>query len=325
MLAAPGVRATSVSRHGFHRFACCRRRSCTVRRRRGPGHRRPSRARAVARQPAPAAGGTRAAGRAAPGRLAVRDLYALYPDYLIDVGAEQAALAAARLVVWQQPVRWYGMPPLLKLWLDDVLAFGWAYGPDGPRCAARTSGWSLAPAAPRTRTAPEIVVPIGATEDAVSGRAARPSDTDHIRQTLLAPWCEVPDALDETVRRRVDVDEACPLGAGVAETVAESREGGDERTGPDADGFVVERELELSSSTKNESILSEWMCGSTGPNSGSHVKSITSSSGSSALTTKSRCSPGIDSPSPGRLTIASSSGLPPSAGGGCWSKRSASR
>ena len=23
------------------------------------------------------------------------------------------------------------MPPLLKLWLDDVLAFGWAYGPDG--------------------------------------------------------------------------------------------------------------------------------------------------------------------------------------------------
>jgi glutathione-regulated potassium-efflux system ancillary protein KefF len=65
------------------------------------------------------------------GRLVVRDLYALYPDYLIDVGVEQAALAAAKLVVWQQPIRWYGMPPLLKLWLDDVLTFGWAYGPDG--------------------------------------------------------------------------------------------------------------------------------------------------------------------------------------------------
>jgi glutathione-regulated potassium-efflux system ancillary protein KefF len=61
----------------------------------------------------------------------VRDLYALYPDYLIDVTAEQAALKAARLVVWQQPIRWYGMPPLLKLWVDDVLAFGWAYGPGG--------------------------------------------------------------------------------------------------------------------------------------------------------------------------------------------------
>jgi len=65
------------------------------------------------------------------GHVAVRDLYALYPDYLIDVEAEQAALAAARLVVWQQPVRWYRMPPLLKLWCDDVLAFGWAYGPGG--------------------------------------------------------------------------------------------------------------------------------------------------------------------------------------------------
>jgi glutathione-regulated potassium-efflux system ancillary protein KefF len=68
---------------------------------------------------------------ASPSRVAVRDLYALYPDYLIDVDSEQAALAAARLVVWQQPIRWYGMPPLLKLWCDDVLAFGWAYGPEG--------------------------------------------------------------------------------------------------------------------------------------------------------------------------------------------------
>ena len=64
-------------------------------------------------------------------RVALRDLYALYPDYLVDVDAEQAALAQARLVVWMHPVHLYGMPPLLKLWIDDVLAFGWAYGPGG--------------------------------------------------------------------------------------------------------------------------------------------------------------------------------------------------
>ena len=64
-------------------------------------------------------------------RIEVRDLYALYPDYLIDVEAEQAALARARLVVWLHPIHWYNMPPLMKLWLDEVLAFGWAYGPDG--------------------------------------------------------------------------------------------------------------------------------------------------------------------------------------------------
>jgi len=69
--------------------------------------------------------------RSETARVAVRDLYALYPDYLIDIAAEQAALAAARLVVWQHPIHWYNMPPLMKLWVDDVLAFGWAYGPDG--------------------------------------------------------------------------------------------------------------------------------------------------------------------------------------------------
>jgi glutathione-regulated potassium-efflux system ancillary protein KefF len=61
----------------------------------------------------------------------VRDLYALYPDYLIDVAAEQALMSAAKLVVWQHPVHWYGMTPLMKLYLDEVLAFNWAYGPTG--------------------------------------------------------------------------------------------------------------------------------------------------------------------------------------------------
>src|SRR6186713_3728917 len=69
--------------------------------------------------------------RSETARVAVRDLYALYPDYLIDIAVEQAALKAAKLVVWQHPIHWYSMPPLMKLWVDDVLAFGWAYGPDG--------------------------------------------------------------------------------------------------------------------------------------------------------------------------------------------------
>ena len=89
----------------------------------------------AARNAAPAANGTQP-------KIIVRDLYALYPDYLIDVAAEQALLASARLVVWQHPIHWYGMPPLMKLWLDDVLAFGWAYGPDGT--ALRTKDLWLA-------------------------------------------------------------------------------------------------------------------------------------------------------------------------------------
>ncbi|KNZ32018.1 MAG: NAD(P)H dehydrogenase [Methylibium sp. NZG] len=70
-------------------------------------------------------------GDAGTPRVAVRDLYALYPDYLIDVAAEQAALATAKLVVWQHPIHWYSMPPLMKLWVDEVLTYGWAYGAGG--------------------------------------------------------------------------------------------------------------------------------------------------------------------------------------------------
>ncbi|RZL68019.1 MAG: NAD(P)H dehydrogenase [Variovorax sp.] len=61
----------------------------------------------------------------------VNDLYASYPDYLIDVEAEQEKLARADLVVLLHPIQWYSMPPLQKLWLDDVLSYGWAYGTGG--------------------------------------------------------------------------------------------------------------------------------------------------------------------------------------------------
>jgi putative NADPH-quinone reductase len=61
----------------------------------------------------------------------VQDLYAAYPDYDIDVAAEQRALAQASLVVLLHPIQWYSMPALMKLWLDDVLTHGWAYGHAG--------------------------------------------------------------------------------------------------------------------------------------------------------------------------------------------------
>jgi glutathione-regulated potassium-efflux system ancillary protein KefF len=68
--------------------------------------------------------------RAVPG-ITVQDLYASYPDYDIDAATEQANASAADLLVLLHPVQWYSMPALLKLWLDEVLAYGWAYGPGG--------------------------------------------------------------------------------------------------------------------------------------------------------------------------------------------------
>jgi glutathione-regulated potassium-efflux system ancillary protein KefF len=63
----------------------------------------------------------------------LHDLYASYPDYDIDVAAEQARVTPAGLLVLLHPMQWYSMPALLKLWLDEVLTYGWAYGPGGTK------------------------------------------------------------------------------------------------------------------------------------------------------------------------------------------------
>ena len=68
--------------------------------------------------------------RSLPG-VAVQDLYGRYPDYDIDAGTEQANARAASLLVLLHPIQWYSMPALMKLWLDEVLTYGWAYGPGG--------------------------------------------------------------------------------------------------------------------------------------------------------------------------------------------------
>jgi len=60
--------------------------------------------------------------------ITIRDLTALYPDFNIDVNAEQMALAKADLIILQYPIYWYNMPPILKQWFDKVLTYGFAFG-----------------------------------------------------------------------------------------------------------------------------------------------------------------------------------------------------
>ncbi len=77
------------------------------------------------------------AARAVPGVL-LHDLYDNYPDFYIDVAAEQARLAAADIVVFLHPIQWYSMPSLLKEWVDAVLLPGWAYGEHGHALRGKT-------------------------------------------------------------------------------------------------------------------------------------------------------------------------------------------
>jgi len=78
--------------------------------------------------------------RRLPG-LEVRSLYDLYPDFGIDIEAEQQALTRARVVVFQHPIYWYSVPGLLKHWFDKVLAHGWAYGDGGTALQGKICQW----------------------------------------------------------------------------------------------------------------------------------------------------------------------------------------
>lgn len=61
----------------------------------------------------------------------IRKLDSLYPDYQIDINAEQSALVKAEVIVWQFPFHWYSMPALMKKWLDKVFLFGFSHGDGG--------------------------------------------------------------------------------------------------------------------------------------------------------------------------------------------------
>ena len=83
-----------------------------------------------------------------------RDLYSEYPDFQIDVEKEQALIAEHDRIILQFPFYWYSMPPLLKKWLDDVLAYNFAYGPDGEKLKGKDM---------------QVVVSVGGREKFYSG------------------------------------------------------------------------------------------------------------------------------------------------------------
>ena len=78
------------------------------------------------------------------------DLYACYPDFLIDVRHEQGLCEAHDVIVFQHPFYWYSTPAIFKEWMDLVLEHDWAYGTRGHALAGKvffqtlTAGGSLA-------------------------------------------------------------------------------------------------------------------------------------------------------------------------------------
>ncbi|REA63636.1 flavodoxin family protein [Dyadobacter luteus] len=68
-----------------------------------------------------------------PVDVEIRNIHELYPDYDIDVKAEQQALLRHKSIVFQYPFYWYSMPAILKHWFDMVFEYQFAYGSKGDK------------------------------------------------------------------------------------------------------------------------------------------------------------------------------------------------
>ncbi|MGL4752741.1 MAG: NAD(P)H-dependent oxidoreductase [Aeromonadaceae bacterium] len=61
----------------------------------------------------------------------VHDLYQRYPNMFIDVAHEQQLLLEHDIIIFQHPLYWYSSPAIIKEWMDQVLEYGFAFGPEG--------------------------------------------------------------------------------------------------------------------------------------------------------------------------------------------------
>ena len=117
---------------------------------------------------------------AQPG-ITVRNLEELYPDNSpIDIAAEQAALVAADIIVFQHPLFWFATPALLKRYMDEVLQYGFAYGDDSFKLAGKKFVHSYT-----TGAAAEVYIG-GLHQNAEAALIATPMSLPRLRHTPSA-------------------------------------------------------------------------------------------------------------------------------------------
>ncbi|MGN7358964.1 NAD(P)H-dependent oxidoreductase [Paenibacillus sp. SAF-054] len=128
----------------------------------------------------------------------VHALYEFYGDGPLDILHEQALLDRHDRIIFQYPLYWYSTPPLLKQWFDEVLAYGYAFGPGGDRLkgkeigiAISTSGTaaSYQPGGYNLFTIRDIAKPMEALANYVSAHYLPPfavHDAHHITDEQLA-------------------------------------------------------------------------------------------------------------------------------------------
>ncbi|WNB91084.1 NAD(P)H-dependent oxidoreductase [Bacillus sp. NEB1478] len=122
--------------------------------------------------------------------VTVHRLYDVYPNEKINIENEQELLLAHDRIVFQFPMYWYSTPSLLKKWMDEVLAFGWAYGPGGNKLQGKQLLIALSTGGPEISyvaggynhyTISELLRPLQATSNLIGTKYITPFTVHGVR------------------------------------------------------------------------------------------------------------------------------------------------
>ena len=80
--------------------------------------------------------------------VTVEYLDAMYPEFAIDVPAEQAKLVEADVVVFQFPLFWYSAPSMLHRWMEQTFQHGFSHGSKGKALVGKKVVVSVTAGAP---------------------------------------------------------------------------------------------------------------------------------------------------------------------------------
>lgn len=72
----------------------------------------------------------------------------LYPDFKIDVEAEQQKLLRADIIVLQFPLFWYSAPSILERWMEETFRHGFSHGSTGDKLKGKKLILSFTTGAP---------------------------------------------------------------------------------------------------------------------------------------------------------------------------------
>ena len=72
----------------------------------------------------------------------------LYPDFHINVAAEQERLLWADIIVLQFPVFWYSAPSILERWMEQTFLHGFSHGSKGDKLKGKKIVLSFTTGAP---------------------------------------------------------------------------------------------------------------------------------------------------------------------------------